>query len=122
MAENEHDENLIDDIMRGGPNYCLDRIESLETEVSRLQARVAELEAMWVEERAARLWADDIFRYEGHLTWSEVDATNLLPEDHDALLTLAKERGVTKAEAMRDLVSWALAHIKAEEAENGRES
>ena len=74
MAENEHDENLIDDIMRGGPNYCLDRIESLETEVSRLQARVAELEAMWVEERAARLWADDIFRYEGHLTWSEVDA------------------------------------------------
>ena len=78
-------------------------------------ARIAELEAMWVEERAARLWADDIFRYEGHLTWSEVDATNLLPEDHDALLTLAKERGVTKAEAMRDLVSWALAHIKAEE-------
>jgi hypothetical protein len=37
-------------------------------------ARIAELEAMWVEERAARLWADDIFRYEGHLTWSEVDA------------------------------------------------
>ena len=50
----------------------------------------------------------------------EVDATNLLPEDHDALVALAKERGVTKAEAMRDLVSWALAHIKAEEAENGR--
>jgi outer membrane murein-binding lipoprotein Lpp len=54
MAENEHDENLIDDIMRGGPNYCLDRIESLETEVSRLQARVAELEADLLQKEAPR--------------------------------------------------------------------
>lgn len=51
----------------------------------------------------------------------EVDATNLEQEDHAALVALAAERGVTKAEAMRDLVSWALAHIKAEEAEHGRE-
>ncbi len=45
----------------------------------------------------------------------EVDATCLCPEDHAALIALAKDRGVTKAEAMRDLISWALAHIKAEE-------
>ena len=53
----------------------------------------------------------------------EVDATNLSQVDHDALIALAKERGVTKAEAMRDLVSWALARIKADEAEaeHGRE-
>ena len=34
----------------------------------------------------------------------EVDATSLSPEDHAALVALAKERGVTKAEAMRDIV------------------
>jgi predicted DNA-binding protein len=34
----------------------------------------------------------------------EVDATSLSPEDHDALLALAEERGVTKAEAMRDIL------------------
>ena len=65
--EMAHDEELVDAIMDGGPSYALEMVENL-------RARIAELEAMWVEERAARLWADDIFRYEGHLTWSEVDA------------------------------------------------
>jgi len=34
----------------------------------------------------------------------EVDATCLSPEDHEALVALAKKRGVTKAEAMRDIL------------------
>jgi len=34
--------------------------------------RITELEKALIEEMAARMWADEIFRYEGQLTWAEI--------------------------------------------------
>ena len=47
-------------------------LQRLADERDGLRMRAATLEKALIEEMAARMWADEIFRYEGHLTWEEV--------------------------------------------------
>ena len=47
-------------------------LQRLADERDGLRMRAATLEKALIEEMAARMWADEIFRYEGHLTWAEV--------------------------------------------------
>ena len=64
-------------------------LQRLADERDGLRMRAATLEKALIEEMAARMWADEIFRYEGHLTWEEVHESE-------------KEAGRQKARAALD--------------------